>query len=105
MSGGALDYISYKIEDLRGKMHDPELDLFVVDFARLCHDLEWWLSADTCAKDYYDALAEFKKKWFGKEAREARLKELIIKETEATKRSLLRMIGEDVETTDEDEDD
>lgn len=47
MSGGHFNYICYTIEDnLVGEMQDETMNEFVKDFAKLTHDLEWWLSAD-----------------------------------------------------------
>lgn len=65
MSGGALKYICYNIsEKLSGKMQDEAMNQFVKDFAKLTHDLEWWLSADYVEETYRKSLKEFKNKWF-----------------------------------------
>lgn len=65
MSGGHFNYICYTIEDyLVGEMQDETMNEFVKDFAKLTHDLEWWLSADYGEETYRKTLKEFKNKWF-----------------------------------------
>lgn len=65
MSGGHLNYICYTIENnLVGEMQDQMMNDFVKDFAKLAHDLEWWLSADYGEETYRKTLKEFKDKWF-----------------------------------------
>lgn len=93
MSGGHLDYISYKIDDLLvGKMEDPELDELMKDISQLTHDLEWYLSGDTDKEEYEESVFRFKARWF-KTPREDRLVGIINERTAAVRRELMRMIG------------
>lgn len=65
MSGGSLNYICYTIENnLVGEMQDEMMNEFVKDFAKVAHDLEWWLSRDYGEETYRKSLKEFKEKWF-----------------------------------------
>ena len=88
MSGGALNYICYTIEDvLVGEMYDDDMNEFVKDFASLTYALEWWLSGDCREKTYRKTLKEFKDKWFrnyDEREKEAikKIKEKAIKEIE-----------------------
>lgn len=88
MSGGSLNYICYTIENnLVGEMQDEVMNKFVKDFAKLTHDLEWWLSFDYEEETYRKSLKEFKEKWFRKydeREKEAikKIKEKAIKEIE-----------------------
>ena len=66
MSGGAYDYLCYKVSGLEGDMEDELLDNFVADFADLLHDLEWWKSGDIGEEDYKEAVTRFKNDWFPK---------------------------------------
>lgn len=94
MSGGSLNYISYKIEEeLVGRMEDAELNDLMKDVAELAHALEWYLSYDTSESTYRDKVNEFKRKWF-KSNREERLKGYIDEVLDKTRKELYEMIGE-----------
>lgn len=88
MSGGSLNYICYTIENnLVGEMRDEMMNEFVKDFAKVAHDLEWWLSSDYGEETYRKTLKEFKEKWFknyDQREKEAikKIKEKAIKEIE-----------------------
>lgn len=75
MSGGALDYICFRIEEIAPKVPDKELRKLTVDFSKLLYELEWYLSGDTSTEDWKKARDAFKKKWFGN--RDERLKSII----------------------------
>ena len=45
-------------------MFDAEMDEMVVDFAKVLHDLEWWMSSDSSEEDYRQTVKKFKEKWF-----------------------------------------
>lgn len=93
MSGGSYNYICYTIEnELYKRMHDVELDDLIKDIAELTHDLEWWVSGDTCEETYRKSVDRFKKKWFCGNRKE-RLKGYIDKEIERTKTELYQMLG------------
>ena len=94
MSGGSLDYAYSKLEmDVSGKMHDPEMEDLLQDFIKVLHDLEWWLSADIGHEDYMKTLNSFKQKWLRGNPVD-RLKPLIEKRIEQTKKELFEMLGE-----------
>jgi hypothetical protein len=93
MSGGAMDYVSYKIEEQADKLEDKELIMLVNDIAKLMHDCEWYLSGDTNQDDYHKTVKWFKQKWFGKDERNKRLKEIVEKETKDLQDKLIFMIG------------
>ena len=94
MSGGSLGYICYRIEDeLCGRMEDDELNALMEDIAKLTHDLEWYLSADTCRDRYVEAVAKFKAKWFLGN-RDERLRGYIDKRMTEMRCELYALIGE-----------
>lgn len=72
---------------------DREVSELLFDILNLLHDLDWYLSGDTCEKTYKDKLKAFKKKWF-KESREKRLEDMIESELKNTKEYLLKIIKE-----------
>ena len=76
MSGGYLDYICFKLENITDRIDDREIKELVKDLADLLHDYEWWQSGDY-SSDFYDKkLKEFKAKWFG-DNRNERLKDYL----------------------------
>ena len=92
MSGGAYDYIYYKLEDAcKGQMYDAEMDDLITDLCKVLHDLEWWQSGDYSSSDYYESLDEFKKKWFGG-TRNERLKEYLNSELDEMKLKIEKLI-------------
>lgn len=92
MSGGSYGYICFSIEEqLVGRMEDAELDEMAKDFAKLCHALEWWQSADTDEESYRREVKRFKKKWFNTE-RSERLEEIINQKCDDLKQELIKMI-------------
>lgn len=94
MSGGSYDYIYYKLEETcSGEMHDAEMDDMIKDLCEVLHDLEWWMSGDTCEETYRKTLAKFKAKWF-KGDRTTRLKGYIDKQIGVVRRELYAMLGE-----------
>ena len=44
MSGGSMDYISYRIEEYSADLCDHELTDLAKDMAEVYHDAEWWHS-------------------------------------------------------------
>lgn len=89
MSGGSLDYLAYKIEEIFQEasihysnlndkneciyarvddpMNDADVSEMLFDMGCLLHSLEWYLSGDNCSETYYKHLSEFKAKWINKE--------------------------------------
>lgn len=64
MSGGALDYICFRMSDsLEGKMQDSTLNALIIDLIEVIHDLEWWQSGDISEEDYREVAESFKEKW------------------------------------------
>lgn len=76
MSGGSMDYICYKVEEIAELIPDIELASLCRDFSSLLHDIEWYTSGDTGVEDYTKAVKTFKDKWF-KTSREDRLKDIL----------------------------
>lgn len=74
MSGGYLDYICFKLEDITDRIDDREIKDLIKDLADLLHDYEWWQSGDYGSDSYNKKLKEFKAKWFG-DNRNERLKD------------------------------
>jgi len=91
MSGGSLDYVSFKLDEIIEKIPDKELKALTKDFSSLLHELEWYLSGDTDKEQYRQEAIKFKAKWFGK--RDERLREIICEECAKLKGELLEMIG------------
>lgn len=73
MSGGSLNYFFGELEDHSGDFGDRELDELVKDLAKLFHDREWYLSADTCEGAWNESRDAFKRKWFAEGARAERI--------------------------------
>lgn len=73
MSGGSLDYFYSKLEEHIGDFGDKELDNLVKDLAKLFHDREWYLSADTGVGSWNAARDKFKAKWFTEHGRQERI--------------------------------
>lgn len=76
MSGGYLDYICYKLEDITDRIDDKEIKELIKDLADLLHDYEWWQSGDYGSESYDKKLKKFKAKWFG-DNRNERLKDYL----------------------------
>lgn len=77
MSGGSLDYFYSTLEDHVGDFGDKELDDLVKDLARLFHDREWYLSADTGVGSWRESRDKFKKKWFTEHGRQERIEKYL----------------------------
>lgn len=95
MSGGSMDYISYRIEEYSEDLCDLELADLAKDMAKVYHDAEWWHSGDICEETYRKTVAKFKKKWFGSD-RELRLKGYVTEIFDGAYKECLRLIGEKV---------
>lgn len=76
MSGGYLDYICFKLENITDRIDDKEIKELIKDLADLLHDYEWWQSGDYGSDSYDKKLKEFKVKWFG-DNRNERLKDYL----------------------------
>ena len=64
MSGGSMDYFSYKMDEVAEEIPDVEIRALWKDLSELMHAIEWYTSGDTDIKDYKKAVSKFKKKWF-----------------------------------------
>lgn len=65
MSGGAFDYVYYRIEEAAHYTHDPEIRELLCDLGKLLYEEEWYYSGDTEEERYQKALRLFKQKWLG----------------------------------------
>lgn len=92
MSGGSMDYIFFQVEEAASMCEDAELSDLLRDAAHVLHEEEWWKSGDTGIDDYYEALAEFKAKWFGRDRRD-RLKGYVDKEINRCRERCYSIIG------------
>lgn len=77
MSGGSLNYFYSELEDHTRDFGDRELDDLVTDLAELFYAREWYLSGDTGEGNWNEARDKFKAKWFGKGAREERIRKYL----------------------------
>lgn len=77
MSGGSLDYFYTQLESHIGDFGDKELDELVEDLAKLFHDREWFLSADTNEGTWVEARDAFKAKWFTEHGRQERIEKYL----------------------------
>lgn len=89
MSGGSLSYFYSELEEHIGDFGDKELDDLVKDLARLFHDREWFLSADTSEGSWKDSRDAFKEKWFTAAGR----RERIISYLEEIRKEVLDSLG------------
>ena len=71
---------------------DKQISELVWDVFVLLHSYDWAASGDTSDEDYFEDVAFFKKKWFGKTPEELALDE-IGKQIEETKEELYRALG------------
>lgn len=94
MSGGAFDYSYHRVEEAGDDFEsfDVEICELLHDLADLYHDLEWWQSGDYSEKQFNDALAEFKNKWFNSN-REVRLRDYVDEAVEKLRIDLYNLIG------------
>lgn len=99
MSGGYLDYICYKLNDITDRIDDREIKDLIKDLAELLHDYKWWQSGDYGSETYYETLDEFKAKWF-KGDRQERLKGYIDEQIGIVRSKLYSLIGEPQESED-----
>lgn len=93
MSGGSMDYLYSRIEEYADKLDDPEMQDMARDFARVCHDAEWWQSADSSEALYRKAVERFKRKWFGG-GRDLRLSQYVEAELERARKKCAQIVGE-----------
>lgn len=87
MSGGHLNYFYSELDDHVGDFGDKELDELVKDLAKLFHDREWYLSADTGIGNWNEARDAFKAKWFTAHGRQERIEKYLAEVTEEVRRS------------------
>ena len=92
MSGGSMDYVYAYLNDAASMTHDPEFAEMLRDAAKVLHDEEWWMSADTRKETYLEELAAFKAKWFSGDRTE-RLKGYVDTEIERLHGELYALIG------------
>lgn len=77
MSGGSLNYFYSYLEEHEKDFGDKELDELVHDLAKLFHDREWYLSADTSEGSWNEARDKFKEKWFTEHGRQERIEQYL----------------------------
>lgn len=92
MSGGSMNYLSFKIEEYADMLEDMELIDLAKDIAEIYHEAEWYHSGDTSRGTYQSAVNKFKDKWFKKD-RTDRLKEYIESQIDKCKDDMLRLVG------------
>lgn len=92
MSGGSMDYLCYRVEEVADQMGDRELIELIKDVAELLHDREWYLSGDYGDETWEKCAQKFKRKWF-EQPRKDRLKALIEQTFNEAKRECMSMIG------------
>ena len=108
MSGGRFNYSDSSImhelfpsswysSDKRIIRDDPyedqEISQLMFELLNLTHDLDWYLSGDTCEETYVEAKQKFKERWFGKGGRKKMLTDLINQIFEESKKDCMKMIG------------
>ena len=92
MSGGAFDYLCFKIEETyEGRMEDPVLDLLLMDFVKVLHDLEWYNSGDYGPETYQRTVNWFKSKWIGQPA--PILRDVVEQEIQNMRKRLLTAVA------------
>lgn len=91
MSGGYLDYICFKLENITDRIDDKEIKELIKDLADLLHDYEWWQSGDYSSKSYDKKLKEFKAKWFG-DNRNDRLKDYLSTALDEVKAEIIKLL-------------
>lgn len=91
MSGGYLDYICFKLENITDRIDDREIEELVKDLADLLHDYEWWQSGDYSSESYDKKLQEFKAKWFG-DNRNDRLKDYLSTTLDEVKAEIIKLL-------------
>lgn len=91
MSGGYLDYICFKLENITDRIDDREIKELVKDLADLLHDYEWWQSGDYSSNSYDKKLKEFKAKWFG-DNRNERLKDYLSTALDEVKAEIIKLL-------------
>lgn len=101
MSGGSMDYLCYRVEEVADQMGDRELIELIKDVAELLHDREWYLSGDYGDETWEKCVQKFKQKWF-EQPREERLKALIEQTFNEAKRECMSMIGAQTACTSDD---
>lgn len=91
------NYISYQIGDkLCGKMQDDELNELAEDIKCLTYYMDEKTREIADKEEYFKAVADFKKKWFG-DNRSERLKKYIDESLCQMQDKLYQLIGEPVE--------
>ncbi len=93
MSGGSMDYICYKVEEIADMERDYEIADLLSDLASYLHDEEWWLSGDYNEDPWMEARAKFKAKWL-KGDRSERLRGYVDKRVDELREELMGVIGE-----------
>ena len=91
MSGGYLDYICFKLENITDRIDDREIKELIKDLADLLHDYEWWQSGDYGSDSYDKKVKEFKAKWFG-DNRNDRLKDYLSTVLDEVKTEIIKLL-------------
>lgn len=92
MSGGRMNYLCYSIENEISNIPDIEIKELAQDFAKLMHDLEWYLSCDYGEGSWTKSLEEFREKWLRNDGTD-RIKEYVKKEMKQTEENVLQLLG------------
>ena len=108
MSGG---HFCYKDSELKGEifgffadkpnnaLEDMEISELVWDVLDLLHEYDWYYCGDNGRDTYLKAKAAFKEKWFESD-RKARIKSIIDRQLDSTRRELYETFGIEVESHD-----
>lgn len=93
MSGGAFDYVYYRVKEASDYENDLEIKDLLKDLSDYLHDEEWYESGDYSEESWLGARQKFKDKWL-KAKREERLKVYIDDEFKKLRKELMGLIGE-----------
>ncbi len=91
MSGGAMDYVYYKLEVAACETHDIEIRHLLEDLSKVLRDEEWYYSGDISEERYLETRQAFMDRYF-KTDRKDRLREYLEEEINKAKEQLEKLI-------------